>query len=200
MRPTQTMSRTLFFCLLLVTLGTGFAQSAQAAAKTVYGWVENARIEPWGVEAKAKLDTGALTSSVHATDIEEFERDGKTWVRFKTRIEDQRDEDMASHTFERPLYRNLKVTGAGGSDHRPVVLLKICMNDTVYEEQFSLRDRDDMLYPMLLGRRTIKHLGLIDVNKTFLHEPSCGDDADTVANDPDEDEPATDGDDDDDQD
>ncbi|WP_353248758.1 ATP-dependent zinc protease [Salinisphaera sp. T31B1] len=160
-----------------------------ATGKTVYGWVENARIEPWGVVAKAKLDTGALTSSLHATDIEQFKRDGKSWVRFTIGIEDQRDEDMATREFERPLYRNLRVTGAGGSDHRPVVLLKICMNDTIYEEQFSLRDRSDMIYPMLLGRRTIKHLGLIDVGRTFLHEPSCDDDSRTVAHNPEENTP-----------
>jgi len=194
MRPQSILSRTIGLCLFasiaagaLSVPATALA-AAQGKPKTVYGWIENARIEPWGVEAKAKLDTGALTSSLHATDIERFKRDGDDWVRFKTRIEDQRHDKMASHTFERPLYRRLKVTGAGGSDERPVVLLEICMNDTIYEEQFSLRDRGDMLYPMLLGRRTIQHLGLIDVNKTFLHEPSCSDSAETVANDPDEDE------------
>ena len=198
MRPRSIFSRALIYCLLAAIFSGALSVPMLAVAaektehKTVYGWIENARIEPWGAEVKAKLDTGALTSSLHATDIERFERDGKTWIRFKTRIEDQRSEKMASHTFERPRYRRLKVTGAGGSDERPVVLLKICMNDTIYEEQFSLRDRGDMLYPMLLGRRTIQHLGLIDVKKTFLHEPSCGDNAKTLENDPDEQAPDSD--------
>lgn len=164
MRPTRLLSRTLLVCILFVSWGTAFADKD---AKTVYGWIENARMIPWGVEVKSKLDTGALTSSLHATDIEEFERDGKTWVRFTTRVENERDDEMASREFERPVYRRLKVTGAGGSDHRPVVLLKICMNHTIYEEQFSLRDREDMIYPMLLGRRTIKHLGLVDVSRPY---------------------------------
>lgn len=166
----------LVFCMLAIMATVSSADSD----KTVYGWIENARIEPWGVEIKAKLDTGALTSSLHATDIEQFERDGETWVRFNTHIEDQRDEEMASREFERPLFRSLKIKGAGGTDHRPVVLLKICMNDTIYEEQFSLRDRGDMIYPLLLGRRTIRHLGLVDVQETFEHEPTCDDDAPVI--------------------
>ncbi|MCO6441557.1 MAG: ATP-dependent zinc protease [Nitrococcus mobilis] len=48
------------------------------------------------------------------------------------------------------------VQGAGGEDHRRVVLIwKLCLGDTIYEEQFSLEDRDEMNYPILLGRRTI---------------------------------------------
>ncbi|GAB3675504.1 retropepsin-like aspartic peptidase RloA3 [Salinisphaera aquimarina] len=178
MRPTLFLSRTLVLCTLVIGCTAAFADED----KTVYGWVENARLIPWGVEVKSKLDTGALTSSLHATDIEEFERDDKKWVRFTTRVEDERNDDMVSREFERPLYRQLKVTGAGGSDHRPVVLLKICMNHTIYEEQFSLRDRGDMNYPLLLGRRTIKHLGLIDVNKTFLRDPECTVDSDVIEN------------------
>ncbi|ROO37764.1 ATP-dependent zinc protease [Salinisphaera orenii] len=186
MRPPRL--RFLVSGLFVLALMPGLLIPASADSdKTIYGWVENARIEPWGVEAKAKLDTGALTSSLHATDIERFKRDGETWVRFTTRIEDQRDEDMAEREFERPLFRRLRVTGAGGSDERPVVLLRICMNDTIYEEQFSLRDRGDMNYPMLLGRRTIEHLGLIDVSETFLNEPSCDDDSEFVAQDEDDD-------------
>ena len=65
------------------------------------------------------------------------------------------------------------VRGAGGSDRRPVVKMSICMGDQVYEEQFSLRDRGDMTYPVLIGRRTIEHIGLIDVSETFLLKPSC---------------------------
>lgn len=170
--------------LLTLVFSLLFAWAAGAHAetdKTVYGWIENAQIVPWGVHVEAKLDTGALTSSLHATDIETFEKDGDTWVRFTTRIEDERNDETSTKDFELPLYRTLRVTGAGGSDERPVVLLKICMNDTVYEEQFSLRDRSNMNYPMLLGRRTIQHLGLIDVEETFKHEPSCAQDAEVVS-------------------
>ena len=183
MKTTRTLSR---MCLMLALLGMA-AVSHAASEKTVYGWVEKAQLVPWGVTLKAKLDTGALTSSLHATDIEKFEKDDETWVRFTTRVEDQRTDEMVEKKFKRPMYRELEVTGAGGSDERPVVLLDVCMNDTIYEEQFSLRDRSDMIYPLLLGRRTISHLGLIDVSKSFLNEPECDHDSKVVEHEEDSD-------------
>ena len=51
--------------------------------------------------------------------------------------------------------------------------MQICIGDQVYEEQFTLRDRGDMKYPVLIGRRTIEHLGLIDVKQQYTVEPKC---------------------------
>jgi len=144
-----------------------------ATAKDVFGWVEMATLEPWDVEVKAKLDSGALTSSLDARDIERFERDDEPWVRFALELENEDNGETFHKELERPLYRDMTVRGAGGRDERLVVLLKICMGGTIHEEQFSLRNREEMNYPLLLGRRTIGELGLLDVNETFLIEPSC---------------------------
>ncbi|MGP8292322.1 retropepsin-like aspartic peptidase RloA3 [Vreelandella zhanjiangensis] len=165
-------------------LASALTASAVASDEQVFGWVENATIEPWGIMVKAKLDSGALTSSLDARDIEMFEKDGEDWVRFRLKLEDQGSGEEFSDRLERPLYRELSVRGAGGRDERPVVLMNVCMGDTIYEEQFSLRDREEMLYPLLLGRRTISHLGLLDVRSTFQQEPSCGEDATVVSHDP----------------
>ena len=157
---------------------SGTALASDADAPEVYGWVEKALIDPsWGVEVKAKLDSGALTSSMQADNIEQFERDGEDWVRFEVEVEDEESGEIVSHEFERQLYRDLTVVGAGGRDHRPVVLMTICMGDDRFEEQFSLEDRSDMNYPVLLGRRTIQSLGYLDVTETFLQSPSCDDDS-----------------------
>ncbi|MEC9482207.1 MAG: RimK/LysX family protein, partial [Halomonas sp.] len=120
--------------------------------------------------------SGALTSSIHAEDIERFERNDEEWVRFTLELEDEASDETVSERLERPVYRKLRVQGAGGEESRAVVLLEICLGETRYEEQFSLNDRDDMIYPILLGRRTIQHLGVIDVTSTFLHEPECDED------------------------
>lgn len=170
--------------LLLAVPMTVIAEEEQA----LFGWVEKSTLEPWGVEVKAKLDSGALTSSLDARDIERFDKEGEEWVRFRLKLEDEANGETFSEWLELPLYRSLKLRGAGGVDRRPVVLMKICMGDTVYEEQFSLRDRGDMNYPLLLGRRTIGHLGLLDVRETFLTEPDCGDEAPLVEYDPEEDD------------
>ncbi len=171
------LSRALLAAGLLA--GAAMADAAQTSeAPEVYGWVEKTLIDPdWGVEVKAKLDSGALTSSMQAEHIETFERDGEEWVRFEVEVEDEQSEEVVRREFERELYRDLTVVGAGGRDHRPVVLMTICMGSERYEEQFSLEDRDDMLYPVLLGRRTIQSLGQLDVTETFMHEPRCDDDS-----------------------
>ena len=71
MKTTRILGRMLMLCALLTAASAGHAEKE----KTVYGWVENAQLVPWGVTLKAKLDTGALTSSMHATDIEKFEKE-----------------------------------------------------------------------------------------------------------------------------
>ncbi|MDT8880235.1 ATP-dependent zinc protease [Halomonas saccharevitans] len=174
--------------LLLAALLSSAAPAVLADddADRVFGWVEKATLEPWGVEVKAKLDSGALTSSLDARNIETFEKEGDDWVRFRLKLEDEASGETFTERMELPLYRDLRVRGAGGVDERPVVLMNVCLGDTVYEEQFSLRDRGEMNYPLLLGRRSIGHLGLLDVRETFLTEPDCDDDAPFVPHDPDE--------------
>ena len=167
--------------------------TAMAEEASVFGWVEKSTLEPWGVEVKAKLDSGALTSSLDARDIERFDKEGEEWVRFRLRLEDEADGEMFSERMELPLYRSLRLRGAGGVDRRPVVLMKVCLGDTVYEEQFSLRNREEMNYPLLLGRRTIGHLGLLDVRETFLTEPNCDENSPLVEHDPEEDADFDDG-------
>ena len=171
-----------------VLAGSLLVSANVQAEDKVFGWVENAYIEPWGIAVKAKLDSGALTSSLDARDIEMFEKDGEEWVRFRLKLEDQESGDTFSDQIERPLYREQTVRGAGGRDERPVVLMDVCMGDTIYEEQFSLRDREEMIYPLLLGRRTISHLGLLDVRNTFLQEPECGENTAYVPHDPEDDQ------------
>lgn len=170
----------------LMISGSLFATHVGADEPEVFGWVENATIEPWGIAVKAKLDSGALTSSLDAREIEIFEKAGEEWVRFRLKLEDQASGETFSDQIERPLYREQTVRGAGGRDERPVVLMDVCMGNTIYEEQFSLRDREEMIYPLLLGRRTISHLGLLDVRNTFLQSPECGENAQHVPHDPDD--------------
>lgn len=167
-------SPALALCALML-----MASAAQGGdlERSVFGWVEKAELEPDGIEVKAKLDTGALTSSLHAEDIRRFDKHGEEWVRFTTEVVDEDTEKTVRHIYEKPVLRNLIIRGAGGQERRPVVLFTFCMGDTYYEEQVSLEDRDDMNYPLLIGRRTIQHLGLVDVTETFLHQPGCDEDS-----------------------
>lgn len=171
------MRKKYVFPLAILTALCCSAVFANENKPKTYGWVEFATIQPWDIKVKAKLDSGALTSSMQAEDIEEFERDDENWVRFTLEVEDEASGEVISKSVEKPLYRDFNAIGAGGTDHREVVLMKICIGNTIYEEQFSLEDRDNMIYPVLLGRRTIQALGNIDVTKTFVNDPNCGDNA-----------------------
>src|SRR5690554_6574672 len=57
------------------------------------GFVEWVVMKDTGLRMKARLDTGAKTSSLHATDVEEFEKDGEDWVRFRLPLDDHNDID-----------------------------------------------------------------------------------------------------------
>lgn len=149
------------------------AKPEQLGGQVVVGWIEKARILPELAAVKLKVDSGALTSSMHAVNIETFTRKGKEWVRYDVPVKDADTDELVRMEFERPVYRRVLVRGAGGKERRPVVKMSICLGDQVYEEQFSLRDRGDMTYPVLIGRRTIEHIGLIDVSETFLLPLEC---------------------------
>lgn len=167
--------------LLLVVSGIVSAEQRQ-----VFGWIEKVVILPWGIEVKAKLDSGALTSSLDARDIEIFHKEGEQWVRFRLKLEDLGSGERFTETIERQVQRNLILRGAGGQSRRPSVLMKLCIGDRIYEEEFSIRNRKKMNYPVLLGRRTIQHLGLLDVKRAFLTAPSCSEDSALVLHQPSE--------------
>ncbi|SDS23163.1 Uncharacterized conserved protein [Halopseudomonas litoralis] len=148
-------------------------QAGDVADKVVVGWVEKGLILPEQTAVKIKIDSGALISSMHAVNLEEFTRKDKKWVRYDVTVKDVDTDERVTMNFEQPLYRKMTVRGAGGEDHRPVVKMRMCIGNRVFEEQFSLRDRSDMNYPVLLGRQTINHIGLIDVDSTFILPLDC---------------------------
>lgn len=165
-----------YFASIVVVAITALGQSsawAAAAAPQVFGWIEEGILQPENISVKIKMDTGALTSSMDAKDLERFDKNGEEWVRFNVEVKDSDTAKQASAAFERKVERNVKVRGAGGAEHRPVVLMSICIGKHLSTEEFSLKDRKKMNYPILIGRKILKTLGAIDVSKTFTVEPHC---------------------------
>lgn len=161
--------------LALLALGIGMAMPvlADEGASKTFGWIEEAIIEPEAITVKAKLDTGAKTSSMDAKDLEKFKKDGDDWVRFNVELKDANTGEISNAPVERKVVRRIKVRGAGGEESRPVVMMKICFGSEIYDEQFSLKNRGKMNYPVLIGRRTLEHLGAVDVSRTFTTKPTC---------------------------
>lgn len=169
----DTINRLLRLSLAVSALFPLIASAGEKPQSQVFGWLEKAIVMPVGATVKIKLDSGALTSSMDAKNIQLFKRKGKNWVSFRLHLEDKETGNEVYRDLEMPVKRIVRVRGAGGEDRRPVVVLPICIGGRIYKEEFTLRNRDNMLYPVLLGRRTLKDLGLLDVTATYLVPPTC---------------------------
>ena len=115
---------------------------------------------------KARVDTGAATSSLHAKNIQPFERDGADWIKFEIDVDDRQWE------LEAPLVKYKKVKQASNAswDKRPVVTMTVSIDGYIEESQFTLVDRSSMIYPILLGRSFLTDLAIVDVSKKFIHK------------------------------
>jgi hypothetical protein len=133
----------------------------------VYGWREDVLIEGMKEKLLAKLDTGALTSSIHAEKQEMFERDGKKWVRFI--VADTSGEKPLRVRMEAPLVRIARIKEPNAeSVAREVVKLSFRIGDRKLRAEFTLNNRSNMVAPVLIGRSTLKDLGWVDPARTHL--------------------------------
>lgn len=156
--------RCFFILLLILNPALTIAKD-----KTQIGWVENVRVYPGDIEFKAKMDTGALTSSINAKNITEFEREGETWVRFEIV-----NKKGISSTIELPLVREAKIKRHfGKTQNRHVVLFGICLGKLYKETQVNLVDRHGFLYAMLIGRSFLRRDFIIDPAEQFTSSPKC---------------------------
>lgn len=157
-------------------------ESGQRVPETL-GYVEWLVIQDTSLRLKARLDTGAKTSSLHAVNIEAFEKDGEEWVNFQIPLgdhEDQPTEGELDHEdvileFERPVERTVLIKRKGApSQKRYVVVMDFCIAGTTHTTQFSLTDRSKFSYPALLGRRFMSDDNiLIDSADAFMAEQEC---------------------------
>lgn len=77
------------------------AFSTPANPERVYGWIEEGILLPENIAVKVKLDTGALTSSMDAKDLERFRKNGDEWVRFNVKVKDTKTKKVSNALFER---------------------------------------------------------------------------------------------------
>lgn len=157
------------FSKILFVLGVVFILSPGAFAKEVIGWVENVGVSSSNAIIKAKIDTGADSSSLHCECITPYERDGEQWVRFSvTDINDQ------TISFEKKVVRTTRVKRHFGEvQKRLVVRMGICIGDQYGETDVSLVDRTGFNYSMLIGRKYLKDKFIVDPAETFLSRPQC---------------------------
>ena len=131
------------------------------------GWREWASLPELGIDRiKAKLDTGARTSALHAFDLERFDRGGTEMVRFEIHPE-QRTADGAV-TVERPVFDERWVRNSGGErELRPVIHTVVAIGDRTWPIELTLTRRDEMGFRMLLGRQALRKRALVDPGRSF---------------------------------
>ncbi len=160
------------FVALLVSLLLLAASPWPAVARGTYGWVEFVELHLDGqpLKVKAKLDTGAKSSSLDATDITPFERDGEHWVRFRP----NRSGLEQAPLIEQPVARYVRIKRhQGPHDRRPVIRLPLCLGDELRTVEVNLTDRGRFIYPLLLGRKALAGLAVVDPGRTFVRSPRC---------------------------
>lgn len=143
--------------------------SLDISGKTIVGMAEWVYFPELERHFKARVDSGATTSSISAKKIQKFERDGKSWVRFDMIHADTGVEE----TLEAQVVRKVRIRQASAdeTERRLVVELNLYLGETLKQKaEFTLADRSDMTYPVLLGREFLRDISLIDVGESYLHE------------------------------
>ena len=134
----------------------------------IIGWREWVCLPNLNIKRiKAKIDTGARTSALHAFDIEEFSDHGRKMVRFKVHPK-QRDSSKIVHAIA-PLVDKRHVKDShGGVSHRPVILAQAALGPFTWELELTLVNRDPMGFRMLLGRQALRGRLLVDPHRSYL--------------------------------
>jgi hypothetical protein len=116
---------------------------------------------------KAKLDTGARSSAIHAFDLEEYRDNGERWVRFAVHPWQRSAEDATEVRL--PVHdRRLVRSSSGHSHERYVVLMDISLVGRTVTAEMTLSRRDEMGFRMLVGREALRQGFLVDPGRSYL--------------------------------
>ncbi len=133
----------------------------------VIGWREWIGLPDLGIERiKAKVDSGARSSSLHAFDLHEFERDGEQWIRFSVHPVQRSATAVVVSEAKILDYRSVR-SSSGKARVRPVITTTVSLLGTSWPVEVTLANRDRMGFRMLLGREAFRGRFLVDAATSY---------------------------------
>ena len=133
------------------------------------GWLEWVCLQPSKQVFKAKLDTGAKTSSIHATQIVNRTQNGEQWVDFTLT-----DRYGKSQQYSKAVARQSTIKEHFGEKQiRPVVMMALQLGDSLLSTEVNLVDRSGLNYQLLLGRLFLKDQLVVDPGIKFNIKTDC---------------------------
>ncbi len=135
---------------------------------TEIGWREHVGLPDLHIPTiRAKIDTGARTSCLHAFSVEPFEKNGKDWVRFG--IHPHQDDTETEVFCEAEVIEKRMVSDSGGhKEERFVISTELVLAGQRWPIEITLTNRDSMLFRMLLGRTAMKNKIIVSPSESFL--------------------------------
>ncbi len=132
------------------------------------GWREWLALPELGIERiKAKIDTGARTSALHAFDIRTEARGGREFAMFS--VHPDQDNDSQVVRCEAPVIDRRAVKNSGGQiEERPVIQTSLRIGEHDIPIELTLTPRHQMRFRMLLGRHAVRRRFLIDPGRSYL--------------------------------
>lgn len=132
------------------------------------GWREWVRLPELGVTPiKAKIDTGARSSALHAIDIHLIQQQDQKRVHFQVHPL-QRDTRLTIPTSAPLLDQRLVRSSNGKAEMRPVILTQVCLGERCWPIELTLTNRSMMGFRLLLGRQALSGRYLVDSSQSFL--------------------------------
>lgn len=136
--------------------------------KIIVGCEEWCSFQTLGIPAvKARVDSGAKTSSIHALNIQTFKRDNNPWVSFE--VHPLQQNRKTTIRCEAPIIDRRSVKSSSGeSEKRYVIQASMTLGQLEWDIELTLTNRDSMGYRMLLGREAMQYRMLVDPASSFL--------------------------------
>lgn len=140
----------------------------QSSDLLTFGWREWVALPELGIRRiKAKVDTGARTSALHAFEVRPFTEDGRDRVEFLMHPV-QKDQATVSTCVADVMDKRFVTDSGGHREERFVIRTLLSVGDHSWPIEATLTARDDMLFRMLLGRTAIKGRARVDPGRSYV--------------------------------